>query len=596
MGSDTFRIGGDVTGRVVASDVEGRSGLITHGVTSADGAYDNLLIDGIPVSIADESRGSVTIDQDGGTRILEGGHVASYSLGLSLPNDMSIADGTMVTLTVSAAMSSTKDRTRAQEGKKPQTVMLSKEECDEFTNALTVDFVFDSQNGWGSDQEIFIKAPKDGVIEGTRNIAVSHLASVTMPDDEPIPEALSQINDQAIANAMITVFDSDQGDLFIEQTGRRLTVIEGENGTEQSDSFFFSLTTPPAADETVTVSLAFDDRLAVDEDTFTFTADNWQERQEVTVSVVNSDTVSNRLDTRINFDITSNQSDSLYQNIQPGSVLVSAYDNNSADVVVQEVGDGTRINASGGTDAYTLRLTKAPTDNVLVRLNSDGFSNFDVDNERVVLDTIVEESIQVDVLDPVESGPRLVLQDGRTWSSLDVSVGMILTTEDDQQFKVNNLSSDGTALNLTTSANGITQDTLTINRISTPAVVFTADDWFEQFTVEISLDENYIAAAGSENDRQFQPQDNVLDRIQGPLILEGGTGDTDRSIAEAVMLPYEDDGERDEFVIITPQEAAKQDTNTLIMSADASSADLEGTLTNNHVAGLGMSPADADPE
>lgn len=72
LGSDSFRLGGDVTGRVVSADAEGRSSLITHGIDSDDEDFDNLLVNGTPVTVADGSSGTVSIDQNGGTSARRG--------------------------------------------------------------------------------------------------------------------------------------------------------------------------------------------------------------------------------------------------------------------------------------------------------------------------------------------------------------------------------------------------------------------------------------------------------------------------------------------------------------------------------------------
>jgi len=591
LGSDSFLLGGDVTGRVVAADAEGRSSLITHGIDSNDEDYDDLLVDGTSVSVADGSSGAVSIDQEGGTRLLEGDGPDNYLVDLALGDDMDIADGAMVSLTVSAALSSSQDRTRARDGNDPETVNIATSKDGDYRRAQTIDFTFDEKTGWTGEQEVFVDAPADGVVEGTRDVTLSHMANVTMPEGETSPEELAEIENQPIANAMITVYDSDQGDLFLDHEGDNLTVIEGDGENEQTDSFDFRLTTPPEDGETITVDLDFDDeQLEVSDDILTFDRDDWDTLRTVDVSAINDNDAENRLDTRIEFDISSDQEDSVYADSQPGTVRVSAYDNDSAGVVVEETGDGTQVGADGSADDYTLRLTQAPEDDVAIDLNSDGFSDFDLDADRINLRTVAEGNWNASVLAAEEAGARLKLDGDVNWDDLGVRVGMQLSLDGvDDRVKVNNLSDEGSELHLTADHGDLDADSVTLTQVATPSVTFTEDNWADKYSVAVAFDPDYVAAAGSENDKVFSPQPHVLDRIQGPLILEGGTSDTDRSLEDAVMLPYEDPGEPgEERVAEVSGDLEMTDTDEIILSADASESDLQGKLAAERISGLGM--------
>ncbi|MCA1807308.1 MAG: hypothetical protein LC687_05610, partial [Actinobacteria bacterium] len=504
---------------------------------------------------------------------------------------MDIADGAMVSLTVSAALSSSQDRTRARDGNDPETVNIATSKDGDYRRAQTIDFTFDEKNGWTGEQKVFVDAPADGVVEGTRDVTLSHMANVTMPEGETSPEELVEIENQPIANAMITVYDSDQGDLFLDHEGDNLTVIEGDGENEQTDSFDFRLTTPPEDGETVTVDLDFDDeQLDVSDDILTFDRDDWDTLRTVDVSAINDNDAENRLDTRIEFDISSDQEDSVYADSQPGTVRVSAYDNDSAGVVVEETGDGTQVGADGSADDYTLRLTQAPEDDVAIDLNSDGFSDFDLDADRINLRTVDEGNWNASVLAAEEAGARLKLDGDVNWDDLGVRVGMQLSLDGvDDRVKVNNLSDEGSELHLTADHGDLDADSVTLTQVATPSVTFTEDNWADKYSVAVAFDPDYVAAAGSENDKVFSPQPHVLDRIQGPLILEGGTSDTDRSLEDAVMLPYEDPGEPSkERVAGVSGDLEMTDTDEIILSADASESDLQGKLAAERISGLGM--------
>ncbi|MGL6250011.1 MAG: hypothetical protein ACRC3F_03725, partial [Billgrantia desiderata] len=356
VGSDTFIIGGNVTGRVVAADPEGRSSLVGHGTGSLDPDYDSLLADGLPVIVADESRGAVVVEQPGGhTSVVEGGPASSWWLSLALPAD-GIAEGTLVTLTVSAAMSSTNDRNRTPAGgRSAETVLLSLDD-ETYGQAINVDFVFEDGQ-WTPRQEIFVKAPEDDVVEGTRRVTVSYLAQVQTPGDEALPEVLEGLLKQPINNTMVTVYDANQGDLVFDVPNERLQLIEGDDITGQDGSFTLRLSTPPQPGETVTVTLdlsAFGDRVeAVGGTTLTFTADDWDQPQVVTLKAVDNDRIENRLDGRVAFTIeTSGGENSVYADADPGTVRVTVFDNDSASLVVQQSDGRTLVTQQGGTDSY----------------------------------------------------------------------------------------------------------------------------------------------------------------------------------------------------------------------------------------------------
>ena len=64
LGSDTFDVGGDVTGEIVALSVEGRTGFINHALSSDDPAYDSIFAPGVQLKVADNETGAVGIDQN----------------------------------------------------------------------------------------------------------------------------------------------------------------------------------------------------------------------------------------------------------------------------------------------------------------------------------------------------------------------------------------------------------------------------------------------------------------------------------------------------------------------------------------------------
>ena len=111
LGSDTINVTGDVTEDIVTNELEGLSGSVDHWVTSEDGDYDGLPVDGIELNVATPDAGQIIISEtDGFTAVREEGlpglfgttpTVDRYSVKLA-PGSY---DGDPVYVTVSAARS-----------------------------------------------------------------------------------------------------------------------------------------------------------------------------------------------------------------------------------------------------------------------------------------------------------------------------------------------------------------------------------------------------------------------------------------------------------------------------------------------------------
>jgi len=107
LGNDTIQVMGDVTNPIISSDLLGRSGVITHGMSSDDAAFGNAGVNGVAVNVLSPSLSPVKIEAGTPLIAVEDGDVASYTI--SLTNPASIGDAP-VYLTVSAGIASSSDR------------------------------------------------------------------------------------------------------------------------------------------------------------------------------------------------------------------------------------------------------------------------------------------------------------------------------------------------------------------------------------------------------------------------------------------------------------------------------------------------------
>jgi hypothetical protein len=123
----------------------------------------------------------------------------------------------------------------------------------------------------------------------------------------------------------------------------------------------------------------------------------------------------------------------------------------------------------------------------------------------------------------------------------------------------------------------------------TYAVMFTASNWAQEVKISVEADPNFVPDPAQRFVRNEPVREHVLNRIAGPLIIEGGVAEgKDRSIRPAVMLPTESTAMPKDLSVLTNE---AQQADRLNVFNDSSVADDKGWLTavtlNNDVVKLG---------
>jgi Ca2+-binding RTX toxin-like protein len=353
-GSDTVNVGGDVTDKVVALEVEGTSGFVNHAVLSDDLDFDEIFVDGIQLNVATASNGLVEIDDSGLSVLNEGGTIIGYY-------DVTLTSAITTTafLTVSAARSSTADRqgkTKAGEDL-AKSLLVSASETSGFASANVLTF---NPGLAGQTQRVYVKAPNDGSYEGTTTVVISHaILSDTARDAG-----------NKIRNVEVTVYDDDAAALLVEGNPWEIDIVEG--GAAQTLSL--RLSREPAAGEIVTItpSLAKEGDFVTDKASITFTHLNWDDIQTITVTAFDDLIEENREREPILLQVSSNAPTSDYHLLAEDiEIDVRIIDNDKGSVIVTESGSGTIVSETN-PDTYTLSLSKEPTKDVVVSILSDG--------------------------------------------------------------------------------------------------------------------------------------------------------------------------------------------------------------------------------
>jgi len=565
LGSDTFNVAGDVTAQVISQDLNGRSSVINHGAASVDNNYNQLLVDGIAVTIADQTQGKVVIDETGGatsgyTELLEdvAGFIDSYRISLIAPLT-GLHNSTIGYLTVSAALSSSADRrlnTRnaindplPDAPHEAESVLISLDGVN-YSSAAVIKF---TQADWESARTVFVKAAHDDAIEGERKVMISHSLQIVSDSAADI----AAYDNVAIRNVEAKVVDDDLGSLIVLESGGSTRVLEGGDVVDTSgntignsaidDTYTVQLSVQPEAGELVTVSLAFDsNQIQVFEGnnpnpvtSLTFDANNWNTPLTLTVKAVNDAVRENSIVTRITHGFSSTDVNSVYANAPSAEVAVSVVDNDSLRVLVTETDGGTRLVQGQSGDSYSLRLVSEPTGPVTVNLYGDGQTQF-ISNPRVFMkDLGTAQSTAVAFIDGV-SQDQVLRTDSGSWIADGFRVGTLFQINGTGPlYKVNSLTANALTLTSGTQLTSGNQGTVSIQRLI-PAVTFDASNWYQEVSIGIEIDTTFTPDPGQQFVRQEPIREHTVNRIAGPLIVEGGVAvGKDRSIKPAVMLPTE---------------------------------------------------------
>ena len=212
---------------------------------------------------------------------------------------------------------------------------------------------FTTEN-WSTAQEMTVRAAEDdNALNGTATI--EHTASGGGYD--------------GVSVSSVTVTELDNDTRGVTVTPTTLTVAEGD-----SAKYTVVLTTEPS--DNVTISLSFasgsDEDITVDKTSLTFTTDNWNVAQEVTVSAAEDDDAINGAAT-----IEHAASGGGYGGVSVSSVTATEADNDK-DAVGVTVTPMSLTVAEGDSVKYTVALTTQPSDNVTIAVSRISDSNADI--------------------------------------------------------------------------------------------------------------------------------------------------------------------------------------------------------------------------
>ena len=208
---------------------------------------------------------------------------------------------------------------------------------------------FTSEN-WETPQTVTVSADQDeNAADDTQT--VSHAVA-----DGSAAEYIGA----TIVDVQVTVTDDDAAGVSIDPT--ELSVIEGD---ATGASYAVVLDSQPTADVTVTVSGHDGTDVSVAPSTLTFTSENWETPQTVTVSAAQDEDAATDEAVTLSHAVSSVE-DTLYNGIDPDSVTVTIEEDDAARVSI----DPTTLTVpEGGDNSYTVVLDTQPGAEVTVTIS-----------------------------------------------------------------------------------------------------------------------------------------------------------------------------------------------------------------------------------
>lgn len=331
-------------------------------------------------------------------------------------------------------------------------------------------------DNWSAPQTVTVAGVDDAQADGDQTYAIS-----TVPAGSSDPRYAGR------TGMDVTVINTDD-----ETAGVTVGTISGVvTETGGSATFTLVLNSRPTAD--VVIGLSSDDPSegTVESDSVTFTVDNWNAPQTITVSGVDDD----EADGNVIFHVvtaSAMSSDGAYDGLDADDITVENVDNETANVIVSEATGPTGEN--GATATFTVVLTSAPAANVSIPVSSSQIGEGTVSTDTLVftpdnwtaVQTVTVTGVDDDIADgnqPYSAVLGNTVSDDASYANLSVSdVDLVNLDNDTAGFLVSAISGQ------TTEAGG--SATFSVVLLSQPAadvvIAIESDDATEGLT-DVSL-------------------------------------------------------------------------------------------------------------
>jgi len=231
------------------------------------------------------------------------------------------------------------------------------------TNEGTVDkdnITFTTAN-WDEPQTLIVTGIDDDVIDGNVNYSIEISAMVSTD---------ANYNGENPADVSVTNVDNDSSGFNISPINR------STNESGATASFTARLNTQPTDDVVLSLSSSNTNEGTIDKSSLTFTIDNWNFVQTVTVTGQDDNVLDGNQTYSIDF-VAAVSSDSNYNNLVADSVSVLNLDNEGALSVSLSISGASSINENAGTAILKATMSSASNQDVIINLSYRGSASVD---------------------------------------------------------------------------------------------------------------------------------------------------------------------------------------------------------------------------
>ena len=326
------------------TDAANDTASIAHTVAAAGSAdeYDAVTIGSVAVTVTDDDTAAVTVSET--TLTVDEGANGTYTVKLNAPPTSDVVINTTTTGSSDVTLTPT-----------------------------TLTF---TTSDWDTAQTVTVTAAQDtDAANDTASIAHTVAAAGSADEYDAV----------TIGSVAVTVTDDDTAAVTVSET--TLTVDEGETAV-----YTVKLNAPPTSDVVLSLTVSGSSDVSVSAGELTFTTDNWDTAQTVTVAAAQDTDAANDAASIAHMVLAAGSADE-YDAVTIGSVAVTVTDDDASVTGLPRGGGGSSGRGSGGDTAsvrvsaasltvdegssgtYTVTLSAPPTGHVVVSLTVNGSSD-----------------------------------------------------------------------------------------------------------------------------------------------------------------------------------------------------------------------------
>ena len=234
-------------------------------------------------------------------------------------------------------------------------VVFSISGLDETEGTLSTSELTFTPANWNTQQTVTITGVNDDEVDGNTDYTLT----IAVVDEQSDATYHGQSE-----TLLVTNIDDDAAGIVATISGETLTI--DESGT--NSSFDISLSSRPTSDVVISISGLDTSEGSLDKDQLTFTPDNWNQPQTVTLTGLDDFLVDGDISFTLLLAVENNLSSSHYHDLT-SQIPATNTDDDEAAIVVSRTNDQLQTSESGEADSFTVRLNSQPLNHVVIDIS-----------------------------------------------------------------------------------------------------------------------------------------------------------------------------------------------------------------------------------